>query len=100
MSAHFTTKGGGGGEQEGESSGGAGVEGGRVYCGRLPDKLSRVAVDMWLWQQITNELSPFVTTFRALPSISDYFPFGFACQIEVCQGGGREAGDCHGLGTS
>lgn len=38
--------------------------------------------------------------FGPVPSISDYFPFGFACQIEVCQGGGREAGDCHGLGTS
>lgn len=76
MSAHFTTKGGGGGgEQEGESSGGAGVEGGRVHCGRLPDKLSRVAVDMWLWQQITNELSPFVTTFRAFAFNQRLLPF-------------------------
>lgn len=24
--------------------------------------------------------------FGPVPSISDYFPFGFACQIEVCQG--------------
>lgn len=37
--------------------------------------------------------------FGPVPSISDYFPFGFACQIEVCQGR-REVGDCHGLGTS
>lgn len=76
MSAHFTTKGGGGGgEQEGESSGGAGVEGGRVHCGRLPDKLSRVAVDMWLWQQITNELSPFVRTFWAFAFNQRLLPF-------------------------
>lgn len=97
MSAHFTTN----AEEEVSKREGveAGVEGGRVHCGRLADKLSRVAVDMWLWQQITNELSPFVTTFRAFAFNQRLLPF-WVCMPNRGVPGGREAGNCHGLGTS
>lgn len=88
MSAHLTTKG-VGGEQEGVGA----VEeqvwkvGGFIAVACLIN-FPESQLTCGCGSKSQTNFPLLSQLFGPLPSISDYFPFGFACQIEVCQGEG------------